>query len=58
MRDWKEEIRQRLVDLRLAPTRAAEIVAELAQHRRENCGAWSARWRENQSLLVRTGGAI
>ena len=32
MRDWKEEIRQRLADLRLAPTREAEIVEELAQH--------------------------
>ena len=30
--EWKEEIRQRLADLRLAPTREAEIVEELAQH--------------------------
>ena len=32
MPEWKEEIRQRLADLRLAPTRDAEIVEELAQH--------------------------
>src|SRR5262245_16896551 len=32
MRDWKTEIRQRLAELKLAPTREAEIVEELAQH--------------------------
>ncbi|MGB7925761.1 MAG: ABC transporter permease [Pyrinomonadaceae bacterium] len=32
MPDWKEEIRRRLSGLRLAPTREAEIVEELAQH--------------------------
>src|ERR1700730_16785312 len=32
MPEWKKEIRQRLADLRLAPTREAEIVEELAQH--------------------------
>jgi putative ABC transport system permease protein len=32
MPEWKKEIRQRLVGLRLAPTREAEIVEELAQH--------------------------
>jgi len=32
MLDWKEEIRQRLGPLRLAPTREAEIVEELTQH--------------------------
>jgi predicted permease len=32
MPDWKSEIRQRLADLRLEPTREAEIVEELAQH--------------------------
>ena len=32
MPDWKEEIRQRVASLRLAPTREAEIVEELAQH--------------------------
>ncbi|MGH9971401.1 MAG: ADOP family duplicated permease [Pyrinomonadaceae bacterium] len=32
MHDWKAEIRQRLADLRLAPTREAEIVEELSQH--------------------------
>jgi len=32
MTDWKQEIRQRLADLRIEPTREAEIVDELAQH--------------------------
>lgn len=32
MPEWKEEIRRRLADLRIAPTREAEIVEELAQH--------------------------
>lgn len=32
MPDWKAEIRERLADLSLAPTREAEIVEELAQH--------------------------
>src|ERR1700754_2668187 len=32
MPDWKEEIRARLANLKLAPTREAEIVEELAQH--------------------------
>src|SRR5216117_667296 len=32
MPDWKKEIRQRLAGLRLAPTREAEIVEELAQY--------------------------
>jgi predicted permease len=32
MLDWKKEIRPRLQGLRLAPTREAEIVEELAQH--------------------------
>ncbi len=32
MLDWKQEIRKRLTGLRLAPTREAEIVEELAQH--------------------------
>ena len=32
MPDWKPEIRRRLAGLRLAPTREAEIVEELAQH--------------------------
>ena len=31
MPDWKAEIRQRLAGLRLAPTREAAIVEELAQ---------------------------
>ena len=32
MADWKEEIRQRLANLKLESTREAEIVEELAQH--------------------------
>src|ERR1051325_1551970 len=32
MPDWREEVRKRLVDLHLPPTREAEIVEELAQH--------------------------
>ncbi|MGH9848800.1 MAG: ABC transporter permease, partial [Blastocatellia bacterium] len=32
MPDWKPEIRQRLANLQLAPTREAAIVEELAQH--------------------------
>ena len=32
MPEWKKELRQRLVKLRLEPTREAEIVEELAQH--------------------------
>jgi putative ABC transport system permease protein len=32
MPDWKEEIRQRLADLKLTPAREIEIVEELSQH--------------------------
>lgn len=32
MPDWKNEVRKRLSNLRLAPMREAEIVEELAQH--------------------------
>src|SRR5215510_12202934 len=32
MPEWKEEIRQRLTSLKLAPAREAEIVEELSQH--------------------------
>jgi len=32
MPEWKDEIRKRLADLKLDPTREAEIVEELAQH--------------------------
>src|SRR5262245_9250489 len=32
MPEWKEEIRQRLAGLKLAPAREAEIVEELSQH--------------------------
>jgi hypothetical protein len=40
MPDWKQEIRERLVGLRLAPTRETEIVEELTQYLRtttRNC---------------------
>ncbi len=32
MPDWKEQIRKQLAELKLAPTREAEIVEELAEH--------------------------
>ena len=32
MPDWKDEIRERLTGLRLAPVREDEIVEELARH--------------------------
>ncbi|HKQ78245.1 MAG TPA: ABC transporter permease [Blastocatellia bacterium] len=32
MLEWKDEIRRRLADLKIEPTREAEIVEELAQH--------------------------
>ena len=32
MPDWKPEIKRRLADLKLDPTREAEIVEELSQH--------------------------
>ena len=32
MPDWKEELRQRLVPLRLSPSRESEIIEELSQH--------------------------
>jgi putative ABC transport system permease protein len=32
MTDWKQEIRQRLADLKLSPTREAEILEELSLH--------------------------
>src|SRR5262245_46493773 len=35
MPEWKEEIRQRLTSLKLAPAREAEIVEELSQHLKE-----------------------
>lgn len=37
MPDWKKEIRERLTGLRLAPTREAEIVEELAQYLEDCC---------------------
>lgn len=38
MPDWKPEIRRSLADLRLEPTRAEEIVEELAQHFEDRYG--------------------
>ena len=32
MPEWRDEIRQRLIGLKLEPTREAEIVEELSQH--------------------------
>src|SRR5215813_15478450 len=40
MNDWKTEIRQRLVNLKLGPTREAAIIEELAQYL-EDCYAES-----------------
>jgi putative ABC transport system permease protein len=37
MHDLKEEIRKRLAHLKLAPTREAEVVEELAQHLEQQC---------------------
>ena len=37
MPEWKQEIRERLAPLKLAPTREAEIVEELAQHLEDRC---------------------
>jgi putative ABC transport system permease protein len=45
VREWNEEIRQRLARLKLEPTREAEIVEELAQH------------LEDRSAELRAGGA-
>src|SRR6266851_9715403 len=45
MVEWKEEVRKRLAGLKLAPTREAEIVEELAQH------------LEDRYAELRTGGA-
>jgi hypothetical protein len=41
MPDWKEEIRARLANLKLAPAREAEIVEELAQHLDDH---YQSRW--------------
>src|SRR5258708_2674635 len=32
MSEWRDEIRQRLAELKLEPTREAEIIEELSQH--------------------------
>jgi hypothetical protein len=39
MADWRQEIRQRLTDLRLAPAREAEIIEELSQHLEDHYAA-------------------
>lgn len=38
MIDWKEEIRSRVVDLKIAPAREIEIVEELSQHLEDRYG--------------------
>ncbi|MCI0388494.1 MAG: ABC transporter permease [Acidobacteria bacterium] len=42
MPDWKQEIRRRLANLQLAPTREAAIVEELAQHLADCYAEWLA----------------
>src|SRR6478736_324924 len=37
MRDWKQEVRERLTSADLSPERTVEIVEELAQHLRDRC---------------------
>jgi len=37
MPDWKNEIRKRLVGLKLSPVREAEIIEELSQHLEDRC---------------------
>ncbi len=37
MHDWREELRRRLVPLRLSPVREAEVVEELSQHLEDRC---------------------
>src|SRR5262249_2270563 len=43
MPEWKQEIRERLAPLNLAPTREAEIVEELGQHLEDRCAELSSR---------------
>src|SRR5262245_24239878 len=43
MPEWKQEIRERLGPLNLAPTREAEIVEELAQHLEDRYAELSSR---------------
>ena len=43
MPEWKQEIRERLTPLNLAPTREAEIVEELAQHLEDRYAELSSR---------------
>src|SRR5262245_43540451 len=43
MPEWKQEIRERLTRLQLAPTREAEIVEELAQHLEDRYAELSSR---------------
>src|SRR2546425_7303443 len=42
MLEWKQEIKQRLKPLQLAPTREAAIVEELAQHLEDCYAEWLA----------------
>src|SRR5262245_2338528 len=43
MPEWKQEIRERLAPLNLAPTREAEIVEELGQHLEDRYAELSSR---------------
>jgi predicted permease len=51
MPDWKKGIRQRLADLKLKPTREAEIVEELAQHLDDRYNELLARGVTNDDAL-------
>src|SRR4026208_445046 len=42
MPDWKPEIRRRLVNLKLEPTREAAIIEELSQHLADCYAEWLA----------------
>jgi putative ABC transport system permease protein len=52
--DWKPEIRRRLVNLRLAPTREDAIVEELAQHLADCYAEWLASGATEAEAYQRT----
>src|SRR5215510_13064856 len=51
MPEWRDEIRQRLADAKLQPTREAEIVEELAQHLDDRYNELLARGVTNNDAL-------
>ena len=53
MPDFKEEIRKRLAELNLAPTRESEIVEELSQHLDDQYEQALQRWRRPRRKLTR-----